>query len=118
MPVALTDGMSVLKVAARKVTLLLAAVTTLCSVACAGTEEDHPSYASTDIAASEAKETGRPVECAPGSVDECTIWLGQHGDLSNCVHGLNVCADGAWTGCIDEATLSENPDLYGDLTAN
>jgi hypothetical protein len=44
--------------------------------------------------------------------------LGQHGDLNNCIHGMDVCSDGAWTGCIDDDTLAANPDLYGALAGD
>jgi hypothetical protein len=106
--------MSVLIQAARKLSLLFAVAAVLGSVACSGAGQDQPAYASTDIKAGD-RETGQPIQCETGSVQECTIWLGQHGDLGNCVHGLDICADGTWTGCLDDATLSSNPDLYGQI---
>jgi hypothetical protein len=108
--------MSVLKLAARNAALLLAAAAALCSVACSAGNESR-TYTATDIESNETREVGQPLRCDDGAVQECTIWLGQHGDLSNCVHGLDVCSDGAWTGCIDEATLSENPELYSSLVS-
>jgi hypothetical protein len=114
MPHALTDGMSVLKVAASKALLLLSLVAALGSVACSGSDEQ-PAYAKTDIEAGQLAETGQPLRCEEGATRSCTIWLGQHGDLANCVHGLDICSEAAWTGCIDEDTLSANPNLYSDL---
>ena len=107
--------MSVLKNVARNAALLTAFTAALFSVACAG-EPGQPTYTGTDVELDIA-ETGQPLRCDTGAVQECTIWLGRHGDLSNCIHGLDVCSDGAWTGCIDEVTLSENPELYAELTA-
>ena len=115
MAVALTRIMSVLKMVARNAALLAAFTAALFSVACAG-EPEHQTYTGTDVELDVA-ETGQPLRCETGSVQPCTIWLGRHGDLSNCIHGLDVCSDGAWTGCIDEVTLSENPALYSELTA-
>jgi hypothetical protein len=105
--------MSVLKVAAQKVNLLLIAAAAVFSVACAG-EEPRTSYASTDVE-SGGVTLGQPVQCEAGAIQSCTIWLGQHGDLANCVHGVDVCTAGEWSGCIDEETMAENPELYGDL---
>jgi hypothetical protein len=106
--------MSVLKVAARHALLLVSLVAALGSVACSGTD-DKPAYANTDIEGGQLAETGQPLRCEEGASHSCTIWLGQHGDLANCVHGLDICSEGAWTGCIDEGTLSENPNLYSEL---
>jgi hypothetical protein len=116
MPVALTEGMSVLKVAARNAALLFAAVAALCSVACSA-GDDGPTYTSTDIESNTAGETGQPLRCETGSVQRCTIWLGQHGDLSNCAEGLSVCNGGNWSSCIDESILQENAELYSELVS-
>jgi hypothetical protein len=106
--------MSVLKVAVSKALLLVSLVAALGSVACSGAD-DQPAYAETDIEGGQLAETGQPLRCDDGVTRSCTIWLGQHGDLANCVHGLDLCAEGAWTGCIDEDILSENPSLYSAL---
>ena len=104
-----------LKIAARNVTLLLTAVAALFSVACAG-EEAQPTYASTDIEGDQAV-VGQPAQCDTGAIQSCTIWLGQHGDLANCIHGVDVCSAGEWSGCIDEETMAENPELYTELSS-
>jgi hypothetical protein len=106
--------MSVLKIAARNVNLILVAVASLLSVACAG-EEPRTSFASTDVEAGDVM-VGQPARCESGAVQSCTIWLGQHGDIANCLHGVDVCTAGEWSGCIDEETLAENPELYSQLT--
>lgn len=113
MRVALTRCMSVLSTS-RPFALLLVAAAAIGSVACS-TANDQPTYTATDIEREATGENHAPVRCESGSVRECTIFLGRHGDLSNCIHGVDVCSDGAWTGCIDEATMSDNPDLYADL---
>ena len=58
-----------------------------------------------------------PTGCTSGETKSCTIYLGKHGDLSNCVQGLDICSAGEWTGCVDEASLAENPELLSQLTA-
>jgi hypothetical protein len=116
MPVALTRCMSLLQVVSRKVTFLLSAIGVLGSVACAGTPEQ-PTYASTDIEVDRLAATGQPLRCSEGTVRDCTIWLGQHGDLANCVHGFDICSQGEWTGCVDDESLSENPELYSQLVS-
>jgi hypothetical protein len=108
--------MSVLKIAAHKVNLLLLVVAATLSVACAG-EEPQTTYASTDVESGEIA-IGQPARCEAGAIQSCTIWLGQHGDLSNCAHGVDVCAAGEWSGCIDEETMAENPELYSELTGD
>jgi len=105
--------MSVLSLS-RQAALVFAAAVALCSVACSGTN-DHPTYTGTDIELNAAPRVAQPLRCEAGSVQSCTIYLGRHGDLTNCVEGLDICAEGTWTGCIDEGTLSENPELYADL---
>lgn len=118
MRVALTRSMSLLFTAARKLSLLVSLTAILGSVACAG-EEEQPSYTATDVEASELAATGQPLRCEAGEVRSCTIWLGQHGDLANCVHGLDICStEGSWTGCVDEVVLSEHPDLYAQLATD
>jgi hypothetical protein len=117
MAIALTQGMSVLKLAARNAAQILVAAVALFSVACAG-EERQPTYASTDVDADPVTTVGQPAQCEAGAVQSCTIWLGQHGDLANCIHGMDVCTTDGWSGCVDEETLAENPELYGELTAD
>lgn len=114
MTVALTRSMSVLKIARRNAALLLAATVALVNVACSG-EDAGPAYASTDIDVS-PEVAGQPDVCEAGAVQSCTIWLGQHGDLANCIHGVKVCTGGAWSDCIDEETVADNPELYAELT--
>lgn len=108
--------MSVLKIAARNAALLLLAASALFSVACNG-EDPRMSYASTDVEAGPITAS-QPVQCDSGAVQSCTIWLGQHGDLANCVHGVDICSAGEWTGCVDEETMAENPELYTELTSD
>ena len=107
--------MSVLQFVPRNLVALLAASLALFSVACAG-GDDSPQYTSGDIEGSLAGSATQALKCESGSVQNCTIWLGQHGDLSNCVHGLDVCSNGSWSGCIDEESLSENPELYASIS--
>lgn len=112
MPVALTQSMSLLSFS-RRVVALIAASAALCSVACSNAN-DQPTYTATDVQLGAAPQVAQ-VKCQSGAVQECTIFLGQHGDLTNCVKGLDICSDGAWSGCIDDGTLSENPELYSEL---
>lgn len=107
--------MSVLKIAANRVNLLLVAAAAALSVACAG-EEPRTTYASTDVESGDVT-IGQPGQCESGAVQSCTIWLGRHGDLSNCIHGVEVCTAGDWSSCIDEETMAENPELYSELSA-
>jgi hypothetical protein len=116
MPVALTRCMS-LKIVARKLAALVAATLALCSVACAGGDEAR-TYTGTDVEAGLVTESVAATTCQAGAVQSCTIWLGQHGDLSNCIHGVNVCSDGAWSKCLDEDTVANNPDLYASLAGD
>jgi hypothetical protein len=109
--------MSVLKIATVKARLLLTAIAALSSVACGGADE-RPAYAASDVAVDETPVAGQPLQCENGAIKTCTIWLGQHGDLNNCVKGLDVCSDGAWTGCVDEASLSDDPELYSQLAGD
>jgi hypothetical protein len=111
--------MSALQIAPRKLIALFAASLALFSVACAG-GDDSPQYSATDLHGS-SSVTGtstQALECESGATAACTIWLGQHGDLSNCVHGLDVCSNGSWTGCIDDETLASDPDLYASLAGD
>ena len=57
------------------------------------------------------------MECVSGETRACKIYLGQHGDIANCIEGVDVCSAGEWTGCIDEASLAENPELVSQLGA-
>ena len=108
--------MSALKVTARNFLALVTASLTLFSVACAG-GEDTPSYTGTDLSGPAIATSSQALECEAGAVESCTIWLGRHGDLSNCAEGLDVCSQGSWTGCIDNDTLSESPELMATLGA-
>ncbi|MEY2935087.1 MAG: hypothetical protein RL033_5836 [Pseudomonadota bacterium] len=115
MGVALTLGMSVLNLSSKNLVALLVASFAVFSVGCAGGDEA-PQYTASDLPGALTGTSAQALTCESGTVQNCTIWLGQHGDLSNCAHGVDVCAQGEWTGCIDEAELSENPDLYASLT--
>lgn len=110
--------MSALQIAPRQLIALFAAALALFSVACAG-GNDSPQYSATDLQGSSATGTFiQALQCESGATTTCTIWLGQHGDLANCVHGLDVCSNGSWTGCIDEETLASDPDLYASLAGD
>ena len=102
----------------RRTALFLVAVSSLLGVACAG-EDNARTYAATDIEGDAATATGAPTSaaCVTGETRSCTLFLGRHGDLANCVEGLDVCSAGEWTGCIDEASLAENPELVSQLSA-
>jgi hypothetical protein len=109
--------MFALQIGPRQLVALFAASLALFSVACAGSD-DSPGYTATDVRGGVAGTSVQALECEAGSTSTCTIWLGQHGDLSNCVHGLDVCSNGSWTGCIDDETLASNPDLYDSLAGD
>jgi hypothetical protein len=98
----------------RRAGLLIAAFTALFGVAC-GADSGQPTYTGTDVELNAAKSVA-VVGCQSGDTRSCTIFLGQHGDLHNCVDGLDVCSGGEWTGCIDEASLAENPELVSQLS--
>ena len=102
----------------RRAALLLVAVASLFGVACAG-EGEARTYTSTDVDADTATAVSTPssAPCVTGDTRACKIVLGQHGDLANCVEGLDVCSGGEWTGCIDQASLAENPELVSQLSA-
>jgi hypothetical protein len=101
----------------RHAALLVVAFASLFGVACAGDEAR--TYTSTDVDADAATAVSTPssAPCVTGDTRACKIVLSQHGDLANCVEGLDVCSGGAWTGCIDEASLAENPELVSQLGA-
>ena len=102
----------------RRTALLLVAASSLFGVACAS-ESAAPTYTPSDIEGDSATADTTPlaVECTTGDTRSCKIYLGQHGDTSNCIDGLDVCSGGEWTGCIDPAALEENPELVSQLTA-
>jgi hypothetical protein len=104
--------------APRSLVALLAASLALFSIACSGGDNESPQYSAMDVHGPVTGTSTQALECDSGATQTCTIWLGQHGDLSNCVHGLDVCSGGAWTGCIDEDTLAANPDLYASLAGD
>lgn len=100
----------------RRAALLIAAAASLFGVACAG-DSGQPTYAAMDVELNAAEPVAVADGCQTGDTRSCTIFLGQHGDLANCVSGLDVCSGGEWTGCIDEASLAENPELVSQLVA-
>jgi len=99
----------------RRAALVIAAVSSLLGVACSG-DSGQPTYSATDIELN-ATATVAPLGCTTGDTQSCTIFLGKHGDLNNCVEGIDICSGGEWTGCIDEDSLAENPELMSQLTA-
>jgi hypothetical protein len=102
----------------RRAALVLVAVSSLLGVACAG-DSGRPTYAPMDseVNAATAVAPQAAPACTTGETKSCTIFLGRHGDLANCVEGLDICSEGEWTGCIDEASLAENPELVSQLSA-
>jgi hypothetical protein len=103
----------------RRASLLLVAVASLLGVACSGGSEQ-PTYTATDVELNSDDATAVVVgegaaACTTGETKSCTIFLGRHGDLANCVKGLDVCSAGEWTGCVDEASFAENPQLMSQL---
>jgi hypothetical protein len=102
----------------RSLVALLTASLALFSIACQGGDNESPQYSAMDVHGAVTGTSTQALECDTGATQSCTIWLGQHGDLNNCIHGMDVCSDGAWTGCIDDDTLAANPDLYGALTGD
>jgi hypothetical protein len=115
MAVALTLGMSALNLTARNLVTLFAASLALFSVACQGADEP-TAYTASDAPGAVIARSTQALQCESGETQSCIIYLGEHGNLNNCVHGLDVCSNGAWTGCIDDETLSQSPDLFASLT--
>jgi hypothetical protein len=105
-----------LTIARRRVMIVVAALGALFSVACAG-GDDHQTYSASDA---DVATLDAPVPvastCQAGAVKSCTIWLGATGDLANCAKGVALCSEGAWSECIDEETVAENPELYAAMT--
>ncbi|HWO11921.1 MAG TPA: hypothetical protein VNN80_20650 [Polyangiaceae bacterium] len=102
---------------ARRAALIVAAATSLFVVAC-GADSGQPTYTGTDIELNAGEAVAAVGGCQTGDTRACTISLGEHGGIENCVEGLDVCSAGEWTGCIDEASLAENPELVSQLSAN
>lgn len=102
----------------RHAALMFVAAVSFFGVACAG-ESAAPTYASTDVDSDAATAVATPssTSCVTGETRACKITLGEHGGIENCVEGLDVCSGGEWTGCIDEASLAENPELVSQLGA-
>jgi hypothetical protein len=100
----------------RRAALLIAAAASLFGVACAG-DSGQPTYTATDVELNAPAAVGAASGCETGAARVCTIFLGQHGDINNCVEGLDVCSGGVWTGCVDDATFDENPELLSQLVA-
>ena len=98
----------------RRAALVIAAVSSLLGVACSG-DSGQPTYSATDIELNATATVALP-GCTTGDTKSCTIFLGKHGDLNNCVEGIDICSGGEWTGCIDEDSLAENPELMSQLT--
>jgi hypothetical protein len=108
--------MSLLNIS-RRTALLLVAVSSFLGVACSGASGQQ-TYTATDIELNaEPAASLAPQGCTAGETQSCKIFLGQHGDLANCVDGLDVCSGGEWTGCIDAESLAENPELVSQLSA-
>jgi len=80
----------------RQAALWIAAVASLLGVACSG-DGGQPAYTATDVELN-ATAAVAPIACQTGATQSCTIFLGQHGDLSNCVEGIDLCPGGSWTG--------------------
>ncbi|HTV18818.1 MAG TPA: hypothetical protein VMG12_09110 [Polyangiaceae bacterium] len=105
----------------RHAALVLVAAVSFFGVACAS-ESAAPTYAPTDVDADTATAVSTPStsssdSCVTGETRACKITLSEHGGIANCVEGLDVCSGGEWTGCIDEASLAENPELVSQLGA-
>jgi hypothetical protein len=102
----------------RRAVLVLAALSSLLGVACSGADGQQ-AYAPTDVDlnAESAANVTLSQGCATGATQSCTIFLGRHGDLANCIEGLDVCSGGEWTGCIDVDSIAENPELVSQLSA-
>ena len=100
----------------RRAALLIAAAASLLGVACAG-DSGQPTSTATDIELNAPAALATASGCQTGDTRSCTISLGTHGDLNNCIEGIDVCSGGEWTGCIDEASLAENPELVSQLVA-
>jgi hypothetical protein len=117
MGVALTLFMS-LQSLSRRTALILVAVCSLLGVACSGADGQQ-AYAPTDIDLNaESSASVTPSQgCTTGETKSCTIYLGRHGDLANCIEGLDVCSGGEWTGCIDVDSIAENPELVSQLAS-
>lgn len=45
--------------------------------------------------------------CANGNVQECRVELPEHNGIKSCFHGLQLCREGAWSSCVDTATLDQ-----------
>ncbi|MBK8253305.1 MAG: VWA domain-containing protein [Polyangiaceae bacterium] len=53
-------------------------------------------------------------ECADGDVRHCKVSLGQHGNITSCFEGEQVCANGEWGPCADPKPAEEPKPPPGD----
>ena len=98
----------------RRAALLIAAAASLLGVACSG-DSGQPTYTATDVELNAPEAVGAVSGCESGQTRTCTINMGEHAGINNCVEGLDVCSAGQWTGCIDDGTFDENPELLSQL---
>lgn len=101
----------------RRTAVAATSLLSLLGTACGGADGG-PSYDAMDADRPEAVAAGLSQGCQEGAVQSCTIYLGKHGDLSNCVYGLAICSEGAWSECVDEGTMSDDPELYSMLVGD
>jgi hypothetical protein len=98
--------------------IVVAALGALFSVACAG-GDDRPGMADdAELETLDAPTAPVAASCEAGAVRSCTIWLGVTGDLANCAKGVEICSEGAWSDCIDEATIAADPELYAAVAGS
>jgi hypothetical protein len=102
----------------RHITRIIVAAASLLGVACAS-ESAAPTYTPTHVDSDAATAVSTPASqgCVTGETRACKLVLNEHAGIANCVDGLDVCSGGEWTGCIDEASLAENPELVSQLSA-
>lgn len=82
--------------------------------ACGGSDRSHVPDGSSSSFTPAPRVTARSAgdDVATGACDlgmsrDCRVWLPTSGDVKNCFVGTQVCADGTWSGCLDDQDAAE-----------
>jgi hypothetical protein len=59
----------------------------------------------------QAARPGPDAGCADGTTRACKVTLPTHGEVESCYVGVELCVEGDWSECGDEAELSDK--YYG-----
>jgi hypothetical protein len=99
--------LSMFGVSLRRFAVLVTVGGSLCVAACGGDDERRGGELDGPQVPDDLPPLAAVGPCVGAVIRKCRVQLGSQGDTTNCFIGVQICIEGQWSSCFEEADLEE-----------